>query len=76
MGFFRVCVYIYCSSGTRVLVFPGGPVPYNKVVRSYCEKAKPLMQGLMEHANMVSVTLHLKLLFSQVLPRCQTPSKH
>ena len=41
-------------SGTRVLVFPGGPVPFNKFVRTYCEKAKPLMQGLMEHANMVS----------------------
>lgn len=41
--------------GTRVLVFPGGTVSYNKFVHNYCEKAKPLMRGLMEHANMVFI---------------------
>ncbi|GFO41943.1 proteasome activator complex subunit 3 [Plakobranchus ocellatus] len=45
-------------TGTRVLVFPGGPVPYNKFVRSYCEKAKPLMQGLMEHSNKVRMWIN------------------
>ncbi|RUS84773.1 hypothetical protein EGW08_007457 [Elysia chlorotica] len=45
-------------TGTRVLVFPGGPVQVNKFVRDYCEKAKPLMQGLMEHANMVRMWIN------------------
>ncbi|KAH9513365.1 Proteasome activator complex subunit 3 [Bulinus truncatus] len=44
--------------GTRVLVFPGGSIPYNKFVHSYCEKAKPLMRGLMEHANMVRMWIN------------------
>lgn len=45
-------------TGTRVLVFPGGAVPFNKFVQSYCEKAKPLMQGLMEHSNMVRMWIN------------------
>ncbi|XP_012940792.1 proteasome activator complex subunit 3 [Aplysia californica] len=45
-------------TGTRVLVFPGGAVPYNKNVHSYCEKTKPLMRGLMEHANMVRMWIN------------------
>ncbi|CAL1525925.1 unnamed protein product [Lymnaea stagnalis] len=44
--------------GTRVLVFPGGAIPYNKFVHNYCEKAKPLMRGLMEHANMVRMWIN------------------
>uniref|UniRef100_A0A2C9L803 Proteasome activator PA28 C-terminal domain-containing protein n=1 Tax=Biomphalaria glabrata TaxID=6526 RepID=A0A2C9L803_BIOGL len=44
--------------GTRVLVFPGGSIPFNKFVHNYCEKAKPLMRGLMEHANMVRMWIN------------------
>ncbi|BFY98223.1 hypothetical protein BsWGS_01263 [Bradybaena similaris] len=47
-----------CVTGTRVLVFPGGTVSYNKFVHNYCEKAKPLMRGLMEHANMVRMWIN------------------
>jgi len=45
-------------TGTRVLVFPGGTVSYNRFVHNYCEKAKPLMRGLMEHANMVRMWIN------------------
>jgi len=45
-------------SGTRVLVFPDGAVPYNKSVHSYCEKSKPLMKGLMEHSNKVRMWIN------------------
>jgi len=44
--------------GTRVLVFPDGAVSYNKKVHNYCEKSKPLMRGLMEHANMVRMWIN------------------
>jgi len=44
--------------GTKVLVFPDGAVSYNKSVHNYCEKTKPLMRGLMEHANMVRMWIN------------------
>jgi len=46
------------TSGTKVLVFPDGAVSYNKKVHTYCEKSKPLMRGLMEHANMVRMWIN------------------
>ncbi|BFZ01343.1 hypothetical protein BsWGS_04382 [Bradybaena similaris] len=45
-------------TGTRVLVFPGGKVSCNKFVHMYCEKVKPLICGLMEHANMVKMWIN------------------
>ncbi|CAG5134982.1 unnamed protein product [Candidula unifasciata] len=45
-------------TGTRVLVFPGGKVSCNKCVHMYCEKVKPLICGLMEHANMVKMWIN------------------
>lgn len=45
-------------TGTRVLVFPNGPVPYNQCVYKYCERTKPLMRGLMEHSNMVRMWIN------------------
>jgi len=44
--------------GSKVLVFPNGSVPYNENVHKYCELAKPLMKGLMEHANMVKMWIN------------------
>jgi len=44
--------------GTRVLVFPDGPVSYNKSVHNYCEKSKPLMKGLMENSNKVRMWIN------------------
>lgn len=44
--------------GTRVLVFPGGTIPYNKIIHKYCEKTKPWMKELIEHSNMVRMWIN------------------
>ncbi|KAL8622361.1 hypothetical protein ACOMHN_041689 [Nucella lapillus] len=42
-------------SGTPVLVFPNGKVPYNSYIHKWAESIKPLITDLMEHANMVKM---------------------
>lgn len=42
-------------SGTPVLVFPNGKVPYNSYIHKWAECIKPLITDLMEHANMVKM---------------------
>ncbi|XP_076461579.1 proteasome activator complex subunit 3-like [Babylonia areolata] len=42
-------------SGTPVLVFPNGKVPYNAFIHKWAESIKPLITDLMEHANMVKM---------------------
>ena len=45
-------------TGSKVLVFPNGTVQYNENVHKYCELSKPLMKGLMEHANMIKMWIN------------------
>lgn len=47
--------HITFPSGTPVLVFPGGKVPYNDYIHKWAEEVKPLIMDLMEHANMVKM---------------------
>lgn len=42
-------------SGTQVLVFPNGKVPYNAYIHKWAECIKPLITDLMEHSNMVKM---------------------
>ncbi|ESP04318.1 hypothetical protein LOTGIDRAFT_198754 [Lottia gigantea] len=42
-------------TGSKVLVLPNGSVPVNSNIFKSCEKLKPLINDLIEHANMVKM---------------------